>query len=315
MWPAVDLREIRVFLTVAEELHFGRAADRLDITHSRASQIIRTLETRVGGRLFDRTSRRVRLTPIGEQLRAGIEPAYDEFLRAFDATREAATGIAGVIRVGMYTPVNGGPHMLEIINTFESRYPDCTVELVDTGLARPQLDWLHRQEADILAMRLPLNAPEVAIGPILSHEQRFIAVAHDHPLADQESICVEDLADYTLPDVVSLPREMMDAFVPRRTPAGKLLRRVEINSPSEAIMRVATGEYVHLTVPSFFAYHPHPGVVAIPVRDLPPSQTALLWLKTNQSAKVMALVRAAGDVLRGYELPPTGKSTPTSPAQ
>jgi hypothetical protein len=60
MWPAVELREIRAFLTLAEELHFGRAAERLELSSSRLSQTIRTLEAHVGRRLFERTSRRVR---------------------------------------------------------------------------------------------------------------------------------------------------------------------------------------------------------------------------------------------------------------
>ena len=78
MWSGVELREIRVFLTLAEELHFGRTAERLGITHSRVSQTIQTLEARVGAKLFDRTSRRVALTRLGEQLRAALSPVYRE---------------------------------------------------------------------------------------------------------------------------------------------------------------------------------------------------------------------------------------------
>jgi DNA-binding transcriptional LysR family regulator len=75
MWSAVELRELRAFIALAEELHYGRTAERLDLTPGRVSQIVRTLEVKVGGRLFDRTSRRVRLTPLGEQLRANLDPA------------------------------------------------------------------------------------------------------------------------------------------------------------------------------------------------------------------------------------------------
>ena len=76
MWSEVELSEIRVFLGLAEELHFGRTAERLHITPSYASQLIRRLETRLGGRLFDRTSRRVRLTPLGERLLVTLGPAH-----------------------------------------------------------------------------------------------------------------------------------------------------------------------------------------------------------------------------------------------
>ncbi len=69
MWPSVELRELHVFLTVAEELHFGRAADRLQISASRVSQVIRALEDRIGGRLFERTSRRLRVAAPSMEVR------------------------------------------------------------------------------------------------------------------------------------------------------------------------------------------------------------------------------------------------------
>ena len=106
MWPAADLREIRVFLVLAEELHFGRTGERLRLTPSRVSQMIRTLEARLGGSLFDRTSRRVRLTPLGERLRDQITPAYEQLERAFHETRNAATGIAGTLRTRKERPPN-----------------------------------------------------------------------------------------------------------------------------------------------------------------------------------------------------------------
>ncbi len=78
MWSTIELREIRTFIVLSEELHFGRAAERLELTPSRISQVVRTLETRLGGRLFDRTSRRVALTPLGEQLLERAGPVYEQ---------------------------------------------------------------------------------------------------------------------------------------------------------------------------------------------------------------------------------------------
>jgi DNA-binding transcriptional LysR family regulator len=71
----VELREIEMFLALAEELHFGRTAERLYVSQSRVSQVIQLMETRVGGRLFERTSRRVQLTPLGAQLRDALAPS------------------------------------------------------------------------------------------------------------------------------------------------------------------------------------------------------------------------------------------------
>ena len=105
MWPPVELRELHVFLTVAEELHFGHAAERLDINPSRVSQVIRELESKLGGRLFERTSRRVRLTPFGERARRQLEPSYDALRLAVQAARQDAQTISGsVLRQDFTTP-------------------------------------------------------------------------------------------------------------------------------------------------------------------------------------------------------------------
>jgi DNA-binding transcriptional LysR family regulator len=304
MWAGLELREIRTFLTLAEELHYGRTADRLGVTPSRVSQTIRLLEVRVGGKLFDRTSRRVRLTPLGERLLDDAGPAYDQLHRAYAKAHEMATGVAGTLRLGTYTPVTGGPHLLEIVKTFQTRHPDCRVQLIETGLARDQLEWLRHDEADLLAMRLPFDHPDVVIGPILSREDRVVLVAEDDPLAERQSISYEDLADYTLPDGNTLPRELMDALIPPRTPSGRRINRVFAHTLTEVVMRVAAGEIVHPTVASFLDHFPTPGVTAVPIRDLRPSETALIWLKGNRSVKIEAFARAAADVLRPKEPAP-----------
>ncbi len=312
MWLGLELRELRTFLALADELHYGRTAERLGVTPSRVSQTIRMLEARVGGKLFDRTSRRVRLTPLGEQLRSGVAPAYEEMHRAYTEAHEIATGVAGTLRLGMYTPISGGPHLVDIVKTFHTRHPDCRVQLIETGFARDQLEWLRRGEVDLLAMRLPFNDPNVVTGPILSRENRVVLVANDDPLAERESVSYDDLADYTMPDG-KLPRELMDALIPPCTPSGRRIKRVFAHTPTEVIMRVAAGEIVHPTVRSFLDHFPDPGVSAIPIRDLPPSDTALMWLKTNSSVKIDAFARAATDVLRAKKSTPPPRRARTAP--
>jgi DNA-binding transcriptional LysR family regulator len=226
MQPPVELRELRVFLAVAEELHFGRAAERLDINRSRVSQIITTLEARIGGRLFERTSRRVRLTPLGEQLLADIEPPYRQLENALEQTREAAAGITGTLRIGAYSVALLGPHLADFIELFEARHPDCHVTYIDTGLDRDYLNWLRAGEVEIVACWLPVSPPEFTVGPVVLRDERVLIVAPDHPLAQRQSVTYEDLADYPVTDVPALNREMMDALIPPLTPSGARLRRV-----------------------------------------------------------------------------------------
>ena len=96
----VERRDIEIFLTLAEELHFGRTADRLHVSTARVSQTVRKLERRVGAALFERTSRRVGLTPIGRRLDEDLRPAHQQILDGIDRAIAAGRGIDGELRVG-----------------------------------------------------------------------------------------------------------------------------------------------------------------------------------------------------------------------
>jgi DNA-binding transcriptional LysR family regulator len=304
----VELREIRVFLTLAEELHFGRTGERLHFTPSRISQIVRTLETRIGGVLFERTSREVRLTPLGKQVRDRVGPLYEALDAAIDDARQTARGVAGTLRLGMYTPINGGPHLIEIVRTFEARYPACRVEITDTGFAIGQQDWLRRGEVDMLAARLPIDDPDLTIGPLLSREDRILLVANDQPLAARPSASVEDLGDHTVPVAPTLPRETLDAFVPPTTPSGRPIRRRVVQSIDAVITLVALGEVVHPTVTSLLHHYRHPGISSIPLTGLPQSETALVWLTRHHTAMMRAFADAATTVIEAHGGPQVQRS-------
>lgn len=90
---------------------------------------------------------------------------------------------------------------------------------------------------------------------------------------------------------------MMDAFFPPISPSGRRLRRIDLRSFEEGLLLVAAGEMVHPTIASFLNYYVHDGVVAVPISDLPPSETALVWMTAKHSAKIDAFAHAAADVL------------------
>src|SRR5918997_4929340 len=115
MWEAIDLRELRVFLTLADELHFGRTADRLRLTPSRVSQTLRELEHKVGAQLVHRTSRRVQLTPSGERFLRDVRPALEQLDGVLERANAAAQRLEGTLRLGVLSGPTGGPHLLEIV--------------------------------------------------------------------------------------------------------------------------------------------------------------------------------------------------------
>lgn len=299
MWGDVELREIRTFLVLADELHFGRSAEKLGVTQARVSQVLRELERKLGQPLVHRTSRQVTLTPAGDQFRAAIDPVcrqLGDVLRRFDA-RET---LEGTLRLGIVAAPSGGPALMAIVDKFTSAHPGCAVEFRDMPI-RDILGPLRRGEIDLLATRLPLDQPDLVVGPTLSTEPRVLAVNRDHPLAQRSEVSIEDVADYKVAWFDAAPHELEEALLPHQTPSGRRIERFgrPIRSPIDLSMLVARGEIVHLTVPSMAAYWGHPDIVYIPVTDLPESSDALVWLRSNTDPRVQELVRVGRETLSG----------------
>lgn len=127
----MELRDIEIFLTLAEELHFGKTAERLHVSAARVSQAIKKQERSVGAALFERTSRNVRLTPVGEQLRKDLQPIYHGLLESMERARLAADGKTGVLRIGLISsnafdlrpPLGSLPHALPTVRAEDPAQP------------------------------------------------------------------------------------------------------------------------------------------------------------------------------------------------
>jgi DNA-binding transcriptional LysR family regulator len=299
MWESVELREIRVFLTLAEELHFGRTAQRLGLTQSRVSQTLRQLERKMGGQLFHRTSRRVELTPFGEGFRERAGAAYEQLADALRDCRPASGRPSGRLRLGTFEPCSAGPHLTSIISAFEAEHPDCEVEVSEITHGADPLEALRSGAVQLMAIRLPLDAPDLAIGPVLTRERRVLAVARTHPLAGRASVTLEDVAEHRVTDCFGVPPTIMRAFVPASTPSGRALRRIERSpvKPFEVASLVARGKIVHPTVPSFADFFGQPEITYRPLTGLPPLESALVSRRGDPDPRVAAFARAAESVL------------------
>jgi DNA-binding transcriptional LysR family regulator len=119
----VELRDIEIFLALAEELHFGRTAERLHVSQARVSQSIKQQERRIGGALFERTSRSVRLTPLGERLRDRLRTGYDEIMAGVEEAAASARGHAGTLNVGAFDTHHR--QIAAVLDLFRQRHPQC----------------------------------------------------------------------------------------------------------------------------------------------------------------------------------------------
>jgi DNA-binding transcriptional LysR family regulator len=188
----VELRHLRYFVAVAEELHFGRAAARLHIAQPPLSQQIRRLEAELGVELFRRNRRRVELTDAGRLLLEQARPLLRDADRIESTLRRAGRGDVGRLRVGFVGSATYEVLPL-ILRAFRDRHPDVELTLHEQ-LSSELFEALLAGRADVGLVRPPLvpNAA-VELTPLLT--ERLVAVLPDsHPLAAHEAVEVSDLA-------------------------------------------------------------------------------------------------------------------------
>ncbi|WP_254885353.1 LysR family transcriptional regulator [Streptomyces sp. NA02950] len=286
----LERQETEVFLTLAEELHFGRTADRLRCSPGRVSQIVKGLERRIGATLFLRTSRRVTLSAIGAQLRDDLQPAHRLMQQAYRRAVVAARGIAGPLRVGYSTPW-AADAVLRAGAVFSARHPECTVEAHETQFADPYGP-LRSGELDVQISEFPVREADLTAGPVLFAEPRALMVPAQHPLARQDSVCLEDLARAPLITFAAeFPSYWLECHLPTHTPGGQpIARGPAVRYWAEVLSHVAAGHGVAPVAARAEAYHARPGIAFAPFRDAPTIDYGLLWPTGRVTPAVQALV-------------------------
>jgi DNA-binding transcriptional LysR family regulator len=188
---SVGLRQLRYFLAVAEELHFGRAAERAGVAQPALSQQIRGLERALGVKLFARSTRSVELTEAGAALVRHARVALAEVEEGAEAARRAARGERGHLRVG-FVESAAIAVVPAAVRRFRARHPEVRLTLRELGVG-PQLEGLASGVLDVGFVRPPIEAEGLRLRTVV--EEPFVAaVASGHPLAGRRRIAVEALA-------------------------------------------------------------------------------------------------------------------------
>ena len=302
MWKDIELRELRIFLALADELHFGRTADRLGISQPGVSEAVRALEARLGIKLFERTSRRVSLTPAGDALRGQVAPALVALERALTETSGLSGDPRGLLRIG-FVLTTEGPALSRLVGTFQARYPGCEVRLQEVRTF-DAYQALRQGDIDVLCNWLAVDEPDLTAGTAFARYDRALAVAPSHRLAGRATVSVEDLADEEvalLPP--STPSAVYDLLIPPRTPTGRPIRRTQpIRTINEILSFVARGRIVHPTssaVPIF----DRDDMVLIPFDDLPRLPLGLVWCTSRENPRIRALDETARSIIPAADGP------------
>jgi DNA-binding transcriptional LysR family regulator len=302
----VTLAQAEVFLVLARELHFGRTAERLSLSQARVSRLIASLEVEVGGLLFERTSRRVRITPLGAHFQARLRTAVDLLETGLEETRAMARGIRGSLRVG-FSSTTRLETVSRLIEAFEAGQPDCEVIEREVSVMDPYRA-LRDNEIDVLCSWLAVEEPDLTSGPAIDHQPRVLAVANDHPLAAKDAVSVEDLGGQAVGEPTGPRVAVWDAISPPRTPSGvPIPRTVQVTTLNEIFALVARGRIVHPTVRSVASMFPRPGVVFVPIHDMAPLPLGLIWVTARENARIRAFAQAANRLAEADENTERGK--------
>lgn len=189
----LEFRHLRYFLALADELHYGRAAQRLAISQPPLSVAIQQLEASVGARLFDRDSKGVRLTPAGQAFRARAQHLLEQADDACALAREVQAGEVGRLRLGFVgsTLFNG---LSDWLQRFQANHPRVEVVVVELN-SQDQIDALLAEELDLGLIHTDRLPPALACESL--YREPFLAcLPSSHPLAALEEIPLSALSDY-----------------------------------------------------------------------------------------------------------------------
>ncbi|NUR63557.1 MAG: LysR family transcriptional regulator [Catenulispora sp.] len=290
----MELRDIEIFLMLAEELHFGRTAERLYVSPARISQVIKAQERFIGAPLFERTSRAVRLTEVGRRLRDDLRPIHAGFQESLERARMASRGVSARLRVGLM-PFNFSG-LWPLWKAFQRQHPQWEVQVRLAHFQEP-FGQLRRGEFDVFLAWLPVEEPDLTVGPTLFTDPRVLTVAEDHPLAVRTSATVEVLGDFPVSAGELKLDYWEEGYLPFQTRRGRTIERgLRARHADEMITAVGMGEIV-MPFPSHVAeYWNLPGIRYLPMPDLAPLSYALIWRTESENDLIRALAATARDL-------------------
>ena len=265
----LERHELEAFVTLAEELHFGRTAARMHVSTARVSQTIKKLEARIGAPLFHRTSRRVELSEAGRRLYDEVAPAWAQIETAVTRAISAGHGGAGPLRAA-FTGSPAGQLLVAAGDRMRERDRTAAVEVEVREARRDEVvPWLRERQVDVVLTTVPVDAADVVHGPVLVSEAQVLAVPATHPLARRRSVSAADAAGIAV---------------------------VSAETPAAALALVGAGRGAVALGAHARRYWTRPDVVYVALADAPLLDWGLVWHRDGASASVRAFARAAAEL-------------------
>lgn len=274
----MELRHFRYFVAVAEELHFGRAAERLHMAQQPLSRQIRHLESELDVLLFQRTKRTIRLTEAGKAFWEEAQKTLRQAEQAIAVAQRVDRGEAGSLQIGFTGPILNSV-LPTIVRQFKARYPDIQLELNRLSTME-QIDALLNRNIQVGLLHPPIDAPSLA-QEVIYREPLIVALPEGHPLSKDvsQSVSVEALANEPF---ILFPRQvgpaLYDAIIGFCQQSGFSPTVVQEAFPQQTILGlVASGLGISLIHASVECVQQR-GVVTRPLEETTPQlESAIVW--------------------------------------
>ena len=295
----IELRHLRYFLMVADELHFGRAAERLHIAQPPLSRQIKQLEQQLGVQLFQRDKRHVILTDAGSVLMNEAKKLFEQLKQVEDHTRQAARGEYGQLTVGFISTAIYSV-LPTLLKTFTERYPNVELSLHElTGDA--QLRALADGRIDVGIMMPTSMRVKDLVWQSLYREPLILALASQHPLAqlsDERPISLKKLSDERF---ILFPRALapglFDKIIGVCERAGFSLHIGQQAIQMQTIISLVSANLGVAVVPACMRTLQRPDVAYRPLTPKSPMiETSLAWRLQDSSTVLASFLRVCAEV-------------------
>ncbi|MGA4689074.1 MAG: LysR family transcriptional regulator [Rhodococcus sp. (in: high G+C Gram-positive bacteria)] len=296
----MDLPQISAFLVCAEELHFGRAAQRLHLTQPSLSRTIRRLEKNLGAELFERSTRRVRLTEAG---RALVEPAraiLEAVRMAEMAVTAAGRGRTGRVRIGF--AASSSHHLVgRWAQLVRRTHPGIEFVLISSAYAGDVVDGLLERTLDIGLVRLLFSPPGIA-SRVVAREDLVVGLSRRHRLAEKRTVRMEELAGESWVMFPADRGSMLRELLLRTADESGFSPRIVQSAPdSLSLVALVSAEVgCTLTVSSVAEHVVNDDVVFVPLDGCRPIDVRLVWRSDDASAALTEVLRLSEEALPSF---------------
>jgi DNA-binding transcriptional LysR family regulator len=285
----MELRHFKYFVAVAEELHFGRAAKKLNIAQPPLSQQIMNLEEELGIKLFDRSKRNIQLTPAGSHFLKEAKQVLLHVEQAAETARRIHVGKAGHLRIGFVGSVIH-TFLPEGLRMFRERFPEIELVLTEINTAE-QIALLHAKRLDVGFHYIAAEDPQL-VSKTLTVAPLLAVLQNKHPLAGKKSVHIKQLAqEHFVANTRSTEPVVRDAFISLCHSAGFTPKIAQEAGQVQTVLGLVASGVGPCLLPDFIKHIRRPGVQYVPLSGSPPVvKLAVVWRRDNASPQVKSFV-------------------------